>query len=186
MIKKYNSLIIIYLLFCFSYYIKAIPFIVELDQSSIEFNIQEFRKEEVKGMFNKFDMQIEIEPKNKIIQSVQATINVRSIHTNSITRDKHLRHDKNFFNVKKYPYMTFQSKPFIKLSEKSITGNITLKNVTKTVNIPLMISSVKIANQTYLRIQSEFQLNRYDFNISAYPILIDKFATIRLDLILKK
>jgi K(+)-stimulated pyrophosphate-energized sodium pump len=69
--------------------------------------------------------------------SMNITIDVASINTSNEKRDKHLRTDE-YFDVAKFPTMTFVSKSFNKTSDGMVvTGDLTIKDVTKEVELPL-------------------------------------------------
>ena len=134
--------------------IKAVDFILEKEQSIVEFNIKEFRRATVVGYFKDVDAKLQIEPETKILSNVNATINVSSVFTNSKTRDRHLRKDKKFFDVKNFPIMSFSSNFQIDLDQTFITGNIKIKNINKIMRLPIVISAKKIQDQTYLNVFS--------------------------------
>ncbi len=69
--------------------------------------------------------------------SMNITIDVASINTSNEKRDKHLRTDE-YLDVAKFPTMTFVSKSFNKMSDGMVvTGDLTIKDVTKEVELPL-------------------------------------------------
>ena len=66
--------------------------------------------------------------------SVEASIDVASIQTQDEQRDGHLK-SADFFDVEKYPSMTFRSTS-IKVTgpaEGTVTGDLTIRDVTKPV-----------------------------------------------------
>jgi polyisoprenoid-binding protein YceI len=68
--------------------------------------------------------------------SVNAKIDVKGINTNQTKRDEHLR-SPDFFEVEKYPTMSFVSKSITKVDDTHIkvTGDLTIKNTTKSVTL---------------------------------------------------
>jgi len=69
--------------------------------------------------------------------SMNVTIDVASINTSNEDRDIHLKTDE-YFDVAKFPTMTFVSKSVNKTSDGMIvTGDLTIKDVTKEVELPL-------------------------------------------------
>ncbi|MDG2195229.1 MAG: YceI family protein [Polaribacter sp.] len=84
----------------------------------------------------------------------------------------------DFFDVKKYPTSTFVITSIAEENGKlAVTGNLTLKEVTKSITIPASIIKV----DGLITFKSEtFQVNRADFNIkykskSFFANLKDKF-----------
>jgi polyisoprenoid-binding protein YceI len=67
---------------------------------------------------------------------VEITIATNSVNTHNKDRDAHLRTD-DFFDVEKYPEMSFKSKSFKKLEtgKYQVTGDFTLHGVTKTITV---------------------------------------------------
>jgi polyisoprenoid-binding protein YceI len=65
-----------------------------------------------------------------------------SINTESEARDKHLR-SADFFDVVKYPVITFKSKTFTKVNDTNykVTGDLTMHGVTKAIELNAMIKS---------------------------------------------
>ncbi|HYA66152.1 MAG TPA: YceI family protein [Burkholderiaceae bacterium] len=68
--------------------------------------------------------------------SVQATIDAASVFTGFAKRDEHLR-SKDFFNVEKYPTLSFSSLSFRLESDKpvAVPGTLTMLGVTKPVSL---------------------------------------------------
>lgn len=69
--------------------------------------------------------------------SVEATIQIASVDTASVKRDKHLQED-DYFNEAKYPAMTFKSTKWAKGKKDNlfvVTGDLTMMGVTKPVSL---------------------------------------------------
>src|SRR5690606_28101790 len=82
-------------------------------------------------------------------------------------RDDHLK-SADFFDAKKFPNMTFKSKEFKgKPSDFTVTGDLTIKDVTKTVVLKGKYTG--FAKDPWGNTRSAFKLtgeiNRKDFNI---------------------
>ncbi len=75
---------------------------------------------------------------------VTAAIPVASIDTNNADRDEHLRSD-DFFRVSTHPNMTFESTSVrrVNATELIATGNLTIKGVTREVQMPITILGVQ-------------------------------------------
>lgn len=69
--------------------------------------------------------------------SLNVSIDVASVNTRNDDRDNHLR-TSDFFEVETYPTMTFASTTYeIKGDVVEITGDFTIKDVTRQLTIPL-------------------------------------------------
>lgn len=67
--------------------------------------------------------------------SVQATLDTTTLNTSTAKRDLHLK-SPDFFNVEKYPTMTFKSTSVTRANGKlQIIGDLTLAGVTKSVTL---------------------------------------------------
>jgi polyisoprenoid-binding protein YceI len=67
--------------------------------------------------------------------SVEATIDTNTVNTNNEGRDKDLKSD-HYFNVEKYPTMTFKSTSVSRVNGKlQVAGDLTLAGVTKSVTL---------------------------------------------------
>lgn len=93
----------------------------------------------VSGRFDDFAGTINADPKTPTASTVQFTIKAGSINTGNADRDKDLR-SAEFFDVEKYPEITFKSVSIKKTSRKDVydvTGDLTMHGVTKRITIPV-------------------------------------------------
>ncbi len=87
----------------------------------------------VRGTFTDWDGTLTAEPNQWNGGSVVVNVRTASIQTNNDRRDTHLR-SGDFFDVEKFPAMTFKStKVEVQGNEVTLTGELTIKDVTKTV-----------------------------------------------------
>lgn len=107
---------------------------IDPDHSNVGFKVRHLMVSNVKGSFEKFTGTVEIDEKEITKSKVQVSIDTNSINTNVQKRDEHLR-SADFFDVAKYPTMTFVSKKVAKTGTDSlkVTGDLTLHGVTKEV-----------------------------------------------------
>jgi polyisoprenoid-binding protein YceI len=84
--------------------------------------------------FTKVNGSITVDRDNLENSSVEATIDVTALNTDNDGRDKHLK-SPDFFDVTKFPSITFKSKSWKKTGENAydVTGDLTIKDVTKEV-----------------------------------------------------
>jgi polyisoprenoid-binding protein YceI len=88
----------------------------------------------VRGQFDDFSGTLKFDPDNMTVSSVKFEVKTKSINTGIPNRDNHLRSDE-FFAVKKYPSMTFESTG-VKQKEGNqytLVGNLTIKGKTNEV-----------------------------------------------------
>lgn len=107
---------------------------IDRDHSNIGFKIKHLMVSNVKGSFEKFSGTVELNDKDITKSKVDVSIETASINTNVELRDAHLK-SADFFDVAKYPAMTFKSKKVAKAGKDKlkVTGDLTLHGVTKEV-----------------------------------------------------
>ena len=88
----------------------------------------------VPGFFSKVKGEIVVDRESLSKSTVEATIEVASITTNTLMRDEDLRSD-NFFSAARFPSITFKSKTWKSTDGKTyaVTGDLRIKSVTKEV-----------------------------------------------------
>jgi polyisoprenoid-binding protein YceI len=107
---------------------------IDADHSNVGFKVRHLMVSNVKGSFEKFTGSVDINDKDITKSKVEVTIDTNSINTNVQKRDEHLR-SPDFFDVAKFPTMTFVSKKVAKAGKDKlkVTGDLTLHGVTKEV-----------------------------------------------------
>lgn len=107
---------------------------IDPDHSNIGFKVRHLMVSNVRGSFDKHSGTVEIDDKDITRSKVNISIDTNSINTNVQKRDEHLR-SADFFDVTKYPTMTFVSKKVAKAGKDKlkVTGDLTLHGVTKQV-----------------------------------------------------
>lgn len=107
---------------------------IDPDHSSIGFKVRHLMVTNVRGSFDKHTGVVEINDTDITKSKVTVTIDTASINTNVQKRDEHLR-SADFFDVAKYPTMTFVSKKVAKAGadKLKVTGDLTLHGITREV-----------------------------------------------------
>ena len=102
--------------------------------TNIQFTVRHLMISNVKGVFHKFNGTFEIDDKDITKTKASAVIDTASIDTGIEKRDEDLR-SANFFEVVKYPTMTFVSKKFTRvgMNKFKMTGDLTMHGVTREV-----------------------------------------------------
>ena len=126
------------MIFSIPYAAVASTWTIDPDHSNFGFKIKHLMVSNVKGNFEKYSGVIEINDKDVTKSKVEVTIETNSINTNVKKRDDHLR-SADFFDVAKYPTMTFVSKQVVSAGQDkfTVTGDFTLHGVTKEVVLNL-------------------------------------------------
>lgn len=107
---------------------------IDPDHTTIGFNVKHLMVSTVNGNFLKHTGNVTINDKDITKSKVEISIDTASINTNVAKRDEHLR-SADFFDVAKYPTMTFVSKKVVKAGKGKlrVTGDLTLHGVTREV-----------------------------------------------------
>jgi polyisoprenoid-binding protein YceI len=92
----------------------------------------------VRGQFNEFEGSAVIDGENPEASSVAITLQVASVDTRNAQRDGHLR-TNDFLDAETYPTIRFASTSvsYRGGDEFVVTGDLTIKDVTKSISIPL-------------------------------------------------
>ena len=105
--------------------------------SRIGFNARHAMVTKVRGSFNEFTGTATIDGDAPEKSSAQVSINVHSIDTRNADRDGHLK-SNDFLAMDEYPTITFTSTEIKQTGDTSfdVTGDLTIKDVTKSITIP--------------------------------------------------
>jgi len=135
--------------------------------SSVEFKVKHMMVSDVKGEFKTFSGTITLDPANIEKSSVEITIESASVSTNNEKRDGHLK-SADFFDVEKFPTLTFKSKKVAKKGDGYVaTGDLTIRGVTKEVELPFTLSGpVSAGPASIIGVSAATQLDRQDFGVS--------------------
>lgn len=107
---------------------------IDQDHSNVGFKVKHLMVSNVKGEFRNFNGTLEIDDKDVTRSKVAVNIETPSITTGVTKRDDHLK-SPDFFDVAKYPAMTFVSKRVKQAGNDKLTvyGDLTLHGVTREV-----------------------------------------------------
>ena len=110
---------------------------IDKAHSDVTFRIKHLMSK-VSGRYTEFDGTITTDFANLGASSVSFTIQAASIDTKNADRDKHLR-SADFFDVEKYPTISFTSSKITKTGEGSfdVTGTLTMHGVAKEITLPV-------------------------------------------------
>lgn len=100
--------------------------------SQIEFTVKHMMVSTVRGRFNKFSGDLDLDEQNPAASSVDFTIDVASVDTNQEARDNHLR-SPDFFDIAQFPTITYKSTKVEPQGDNRyrVTGDLTIHGVTK-------------------------------------------------------
>lgn len=142
---------------------------IDPEHSNMGFKVRHLMVSNVKGSFEKHTGAVELNDKDITKSKVEVTIDTSSINTNVQKRDEHLR-SADFFDVAKYPTMTFVSKKIAKgdKGRLKVTGDLTLHGVTRQVVLdvePLSGESKDPWGNIRRGTTASTKINRKDFGL---------------------
>ncbi len=144
----------------------AETFNIDPVHSTIGFSVVHLVINTVHGKFTEFNGALEVD--GNALQSAKGTIQTKSVDTGVAARDKDLR-SANFFDVEKYPSITFQSKRVEKRgSETVIVGDFTMHGVTKELTLPAKLSGpiTDPWGNKRVGLHAETKINRKEYGLT--------------------
>jgi polyisoprenoid-binding protein YceI len=133
--------------------------------STIGFTVHQFLGT-THGKFTSFSGEIDVDREHPENSSVTAQIDVRSINTQIKKRDDHLR-SPEFFNVEKFPQITFKSRSVKRTGPQSgdILGDLTMHGATKPVTLHVkLLTPINETSRTRWGVTTD-PITRRDFNL---------------------
>lgn len=137
--------------------------------TEVGFSIGHLGISDVSGGFNEFTATINTTKPDFSDAKIEASIKVASIDTRVEARNQHLR-SPDFFEVEKYPTMTFKSTSLKSIGKDKykVTGNLTVKGITKEVVMDLIYNG-SVEHPASKKLMAGFkmtgEIKRSDFSI---------------------
>lgn len=149
-------------------------FKIDKSHTHLTFTISHFVIAKVNGTFKDFSGTIVIENDDMENAKLELTIEANSIDTNDVNRDGHLK-TPDFFDVEKFPFITFKSTSFQKSIENNfnIEGILTVNGIEKNHQIKVIYNGTfehPMSKSTIAVFSLTTEIIRKDFNIGlTYP-----------------
>jgi polyisoprenoid-binding protein YceI len=143
--------------------------VIDPDHSVAAFVVSHMMVANVHGQFNKIKGVIHFDHTDIPNSSVELSIDVSGIYTGIQKRDGHLR-SPDFFDVEKYPYMTFKSTK-TEMTEKNrikVFGDLTIHSITRQIAIDVAYSGPEQSpyGETSMGFTATAKINREDYGIT--------------------
>jgi polyisoprenoid-binding protein YceI len=123
----------------------------------------------VRGSFTDFEGNGYFDAEDVTRSSVQVTIRADSIDTRNGDRDAHLR-SNDFLDMGAYPNLTFNSTSVEQIRDSTyrVTGDLTIKGVTKSISIDIDYTGAAVDPFGNRRIgfEGSLEINRKDWGVS--------------------
>jgi polyisoprenoid-binding protein YceI len=107
---------------------------IDAAHSGIQFAVRHMVVAKVRGAFTRWTATLTLDETDLTKSRVEVDVDAASIDTHNEQRDGHLR-SADFFDVEKFPRLTFASKRIERLSEDTfkVVGDLTIHGVTREV-----------------------------------------------------
>ena len=146
----------------------AASYDLDASHSTIGFGVKHMVVTTTKGQFTEYTGGFEYDAADPASLKAQATIKVASVDTGNGKRDDHLR-GADFFDVATHPEITFVSKSAEKVGDEVVlTGDLTIKGVTKEIKLPLTVNGPITDPWGNVRVglEGKTKIKRQDFGIT--------------------
>lgn len=149
---------------------QAVTYKIDSTHSEADFSIRHMAISNVHGRFGDVKGNITYNPADVTGSKVEATVDITTVDTGVAQRDTHLK-SADFFDVAKYPVMTFKSRSVKKDGEGfDVEGDLTLHGVTKPVTLKVEQPSKEqtgMDGKTQARgFEASTTINRKDFGLN--------------------
>ncbi len=144
-------------------------YVLDPSHSTLGFVARHAMITKVRGSFTDFTGTGHVDGANPAASDVVVEMQVGSVDTRNADRDGHLK-SGDFFDIEKYPTITFKSTSIEAIDADSIeiTGDLTIKDVTKQVTVPFEFTGA--ATDPFGNERTGFEgrteVNRRDFNLT--------------------
>jgi polyisoprenoid-binding protein YceI len=135
--------------------------------TEVKFSVAHLVITDVTGRFKDFDGKVESAKPDFSDAKIELTAKTASVWTDNDKRDEHLRSD-DFFNSAQFPVMKFVGKS-MKPNGKNkykLTGDLTIRNVTKSVTFDVVYRGTTSAwGTTKAGFKLSGKINRFDYGL---------------------
>ena len=158
---------------------------VDPAHSSAQFAVKHLGISTVRGTFTKVSGNVTYDPLAVANAVVDVTIDAASVDTRVEMRDNDLRSD-HFFDVQKYPTMTFKSTRVESAgaNQLRVVGNLTIHGVTKPVALTVEGPSTPVNDGNgHLRIgaSASATIDRTEFGVAGAPGIVGNSVALTID-----
>lgn len=156
--------------------------------SKLGFTVTHLGIADVPGYFGDYDVTVEASEEDFSDAKVELTVQTASIDTRVEKRNNHLK-SPDFFNVEKYPTMTFKSTGIKEIADDKyeLTGDLTLHGVTKPVTVTMLYRGNIQNDMTQGNLKAGIQItgiiDRFEFDLGGKfpPPMISNEVRIKAD-----
>jgi len=137
--------------------------------SLIQFSVSHMMISKVRGVFENFSGNIDLDVDNPKNTTLSVEIDAASINTRQSQRDDHLR-SADFFNVTEFPKLAFKntSVEVHSKNEATLNGELTIKDITKPVSLNVVYNGLSKSPWGTMSagFSGETKINRKDWDLT--------------------
>ncbi len=158
---------------------------IDPNHTAAQFSVRHMGISTVRGAFTKVSGSAQYDPADPSKTAVEATIDAASVDTRVSMRDDDLR-SPNYFEVAKYPTITFKSKSVqaAGTGKLKIVGDLTIHGVTKEVALDVDGPSAPVTDprgNNHVGASASTTIKRTDFGVGTSNPMIGEDITITID-----
>ena len=158
---------------------------IDPNHTASQFSIRHLGISTVRGSFNKTTGTVQYDPKNPSATVIDATIDASTVNTRIDARDKDLR--ANYFEVEKFPTITFKSKKVEPAADGKlkVTGDLTIHGVTKEAVLDVDAPSEPLKDprgNLHMGASATTKIKRTDFGVGKATPMLGDDVSITIDL----
>ena len=142
---------------------------IDPTHSRVGFSSRHAMVTKVRGAFNDVSGTAQLDAEDMARSQVRVVLQVASVDTRSPQRDAHLR-SADFFDAQQHPTIEFDSTAVDEVDENQyiVTGELTIRGVTRTISVPLELLGVDTDPFGQLRagLEGSRRIDRKDWGVS--------------------
>jgi len=147
---------------------KTTTYNIDKAHSEVTFQVRHLLTK-VRGRFAEFEGAIEYDEEHPDNSKVSVAVQAASIDTSERDRDNHLR-SADFFDVEKYPALTFNSRAIVRkaMTGFDVTGDLTIHGVTRqvTFDVSFLGKAKDPWGNERVAFEAEATINRKDYGLN--------------------
>ena len=163
----------------------AETYVFDKAHTNIQFSWDHFGFSTTSAEFEEFSGKLQFDPEDRANSSIEVTIDLDSVDSGFDTFNGHLTEKSEWFNTDEYPEATFTSTDIEALGEDRlrVTGDLTLKGVTKEVTLETTINKIgehPVTNAKTIGFDATTTVSRSAFDMGQYAPSVGDEVTISI------
>ncbi len=163
----------------------AETYVFDKGHTNIQFSWDHFGFSTTSAEFEEFSGELLFDPEDRTNSSVEVTIDVDSVDSGFDTFNGHLTEKPEWFNTDEYPEATFTSTEIEALGDDRlrVTGDLTLKGITKEVTLETTINKIgqhPVTNAKTIGFDATTTVSRSAFDMGKYAPDVGDEVTISI------